>query len=96
MRILKQSQSAEKLEREDPLGFLKLQFAAKYQNICRRDLLATEKNFRKVAQCRKKLKPYSLVLFCFVSYDKNGVTERGCREKFKGEPYNLVRFCILL
>ena len=30
MRILKQSQSAEKLEMGDPLGFLKLQFAAKY------------------------------------------------------------------
>ena len=33
MRILKQSHSAEKLERGDPLGFLKLQFAAKYQKI---------------------------------------------------------------
>ena len=31
MRILKQSHSDEKLERGDPLGFLKLQFAAKYQ-----------------------------------------------------------------
>ena len=31
MRILKQSHSAKKLERGDPLGFLKLQFAAKYQ-----------------------------------------------------------------
>ena len=31
MRILKQSHSAEKVERGDPLGFLKLQFAAKYQ-----------------------------------------------------------------
>ena len=30
MRILK-SHSAEKLERGDPLGFLKLQFTAKYQ-----------------------------------------------------------------
>ena len=29
MRIWKQSHSAEKLERGDPLGFLKLQFAAK-------------------------------------------------------------------
>ena len=33
MRLLKQSHSAEKLERGDPLGFLKLQFAAKYQKI---------------------------------------------------------------
>ena len=31
MRILKQSHSAKKLERGDPLGFSKLQFAAKYQ-----------------------------------------------------------------
>ena len=31
MRFLKQSHSAEKLERGDPLGFLKLQFAAKYK-----------------------------------------------------------------
>ena len=29
MRSLKQPHSAEKLERGDPLGFLKLQFAAK-------------------------------------------------------------------
>ena len=31
MRIFKQSHSAEKVERGDSLGFLKLQFAAKYQ-----------------------------------------------------------------
>ena len=31
MRILKQFHSAEKVERGNPLGFLKLQFAAKYQ-----------------------------------------------------------------
>ena len=31
MRSLKQSHSAEKLERGAPLGFLKLQFAAKNQ-----------------------------------------------------------------
>ena len=33
IRILSQSHSAEKLERGDPLGFLKLQFAVKYQKI---------------------------------------------------------------
>ena len=64
MRFLKQSHSAEKLERGDPLGFLKLQFAAKYHKTCRGDSLATKKNLRKsrtvpkkferVAQCRKK------------------------------------------
>ena len=31
IRIFSQSHSAEKLERRDPLGFLKLQFAVKYQ-----------------------------------------------------------------
>ena len=31
MRISSQSHSAEKLERGDALGFLKLQFAVKYQ-----------------------------------------------------------------
>ena len=31
MRILKQCHIAEKLGRGDPLGFLKLEFAAKYQ-----------------------------------------------------------------
>ena len=30
-RVLKQSHSAEKVERGEPLCFLKLQFAAKYQ-----------------------------------------------------------------
>ena len=33
MRSLKQSYSAKTLERGDPLGFLKLQFATKYQKI---------------------------------------------------------------
>ena len=31
MRDLKQSHSAEKVKKGDPLGFLKLQFVAKYQ-----------------------------------------------------------------
>ena len=35
MRFLKQSHSAEKLEMGDNLGFLKLQFAAKYQKTLR-------------------------------------------------------------
>ena len=63
IRILSQSHSAEKLERGDPLGFLKLQFAVKYQKTWRGDPLET-KFRKKIAQCRKKLKPYSLVLFC--------------------------------
>ena len=51
MTILSQSHSAEKLERGDPLGFLKLQFAVKYQKNLKGD-----KKIQKVAQCRKKLK----------------------------------------
>ena len=31
MKILKQSDGDEKLKRDDPLSFLKLQFAAKYE-----------------------------------------------------------------
>ena len=55
MRILKQSHSAEKLERGDPLVFLKLQFAAKYQKT-RRGPFGDKKVSKKVAQCRKKFK----------------------------------------
>ena len=68
MRILSQSHSAEKLERGDPLGFLKLQFAVKYQKTSRGDRLETKKH-------EKNSNP--IVSSCFVSYDKNGVTERG-------------------
>ena len=53
--ILFQSQSAEKLERGDPLGFLKLHFALKYQKTLKGDPLVT-KNSKKITQCRKRLK----------------------------------------
>ena len=56
MRFLKQSHSAEKLERGDPLGFLKLQFAAKYQKNLKGGPFGDKKIRKKVAQCRKKLK----------------------------------------
>ena len=45
--------SAKKLKRGDHLGFLKLQFAAKYQKKIKEDPLETKKNRIKVAQCRK-------------------------------------------
>ena len=32
---------------------------------------------KKVAQCRKNSKGDPIVSFCFVTYDKNGLTERG-------------------
>ena len=51
MRNLKQSHSAEKLRRGDPLGFLKLQFAANYQKKLERG----QKTSKKVAQCRKSI-----------------------------------------
>ena len=38
----------------DPLGFLKLHFAAKYRKTSSGDPLATKKVREKVAQCRKK------------------------------------------
>ena len=54
IRILSQSHSAEKLERGDPLGFLKLQFAVKYQKTWRGDPLETKKNFEKSRTMPKK------------------------------------------
>ena len=44
MKILKQSHSAGKLEKVDPLGFLKLQFAAKYQKKLEGETLWRQKN----------------------------------------------------
>ena len=54
MRFLEQSHSAEKLEKGDPLGFLKLQFAAKYQKNLKGDPLATK--IRKNGTLVKKFK----------------------------------------
>ena len=59
MIILKQSHSAEKLERGDPLGFLILQFVVKYQKTGR-GTLSRQKIEKKVAQCRKKFKGITL------------------------------------
>ena len=72
---MSQSHSAEKLERGDPLGFSKLQFAVKYRKIRRGDPLDTKKIRKKSHSAEKKLNP--IVSSGFVSYDKNGVTERG-------------------
>ena len=64
----------QKVERGDPLSFLKLQFPAKYQKI-RSETLWRQKNRKKVAQCRKKLK--WVVSSNFVSYIEQGVNKRG-------------------
>ena len=66
MRIVKQSHSAKKLERGDPLGFWKLQFVAKYQKIRRGDPLETIKISKKKSHSAEKNSkggPYSLVRF---------------------------------
>ena len=47
MRIPKKSLIAKKFKRGDPLGFLKLQFAAKYQNKLERGPCGDKKNFEK-------------------------------------------------
>ena len=49
--ILSKSQSVEKLERGDPLDFLKLQFAVKYQ---KRGTLWRQKNFQKKSHSAEK------------------------------------------
>ena len=54
MRILKQSHSAEKLER-GPFGVFETSVCCKISKNLKEDPLATKK-FRKVAQCRKKFK----------------------------------------
>ena len=54
MRIFKQSQ-CQKIERRDLLGFLRLQFAAKYQKTRRRDPLATNKTSKKCRTVPKKI-----------------------------------------
>ena len=68
MRILKKSPSAEKLKMGNPLGFLKLQFAAKYFKNLKGDSLAAKKIQKKVAQCQKNSKggPCSPVRFCIL------------------------------
>ena len=49
-----QSYSAEILKREDPLGFLALSFAAKYQKNLKVGHFEGKRNRKKVAQCQKK------------------------------------------
>ena len=67
MRISKQSHSAERLERGDPLGLWNFSML---QNI--RKLEGGPKKFeKKVAQCRKKIKGGPVVPSGFVSFVKN-------------------------
>ena len=69
--MLKQCHSAEKLERGDPSGFLKFQFAAKYQKI-EGGTLWRQKNSKKIRTVPKKYKwGDPVVPPGFVSYVKN-------------------------
>ena len=54
MRILSQSQSAEKLGRGDPLGFSKLQFAVKYQKNLKGEPFGDKKKFEKKSHSAEK------------------------------------------
>ena len=74
---MSQSHSAEKLERGDPLGFLKLQFAVKYHKIRRGTLWRQKKFEKKSHSAEKNSKGDPIVSSGFVSHDKNEVTERG-------------------
>ena len=66
-----------KTERGDPLEFSNIHFVAKQQKIEGGTLWRQKKIRKKVAQCRKNSKGDPIVSSGFVSYDKNGVTERG-------------------
>ena len=70
MRILKQSQSAEKLESGDPLGFLKLHFTAKYQNL-EGGPFGDKKMGKKSHSAENNLKEDPVDPSGFVSYVKN-------------------------
>ena len=70
MRFLKQSHSAEKLEMGDNLGFLKLQFAAKYQKTLR-GTIWRQKKIEKSHSAEKKFKGGPCSPSGFVSYVKN-------------------------
>ena len=73
----KTSHSAKQLEREDPLGFLKLQFAAKYYENLKRGPLATKKIEKKSHSAKKIQRGDLIVSSGFVSCVKKGVNCRG-------------------
>ena len=73
--ILKQSQSAEKGKKGDSLGFLKLQFVAKYR--LKVVPFGDRNKFRKESRTvwNKIQREYPTVSSGFVSYVKNGINE---------------------
>ena len=62
------SHSAEKVERGDPLGFLKLQFAAKYQKNLKGEPFGDKKISKKSHSAEKNSRrgPFSPVPFCIL------------------------------
>ena len=61
-----------------PLGFINIYSVAKYKKTRKGDSFQTLKNFRKIAQCRKKIERGDpLVSSGFVGYVKKGKNERG-------------------
>ena len=75
----KKLHSAEKCKRGCPSGFINIHSVAKYQKTRTGDPLGTneilEKKSRKVPKKTQRGDP--IVSSCFVSYDKNGLPERG-------------------
>ena len=71
MKILKKSHGAKKFKRGDPLGFLKLHFAAKYlKNF--EGALWRQKNATKKSHCAEKIQRENLIFPSgFLSYVKN-------------------------
>ena len=82
MRILKVSQ-CRKTRKGNPLCFLKLQFAAKYQKTWRGDRLATKEKFENFLKIQKKNEKWE--------FWKSHNAEKNS----KGGPCSPVRFCIL-
>ena len=76
---MSQSHSAEQLEKGRPFGLFETSTCCKISKNLKWDPLETKKIRKKVAQCRKNSNP--IVSSCFVSYNKNGVTERGPLKK---------------
>ena len=73
---MKQSHSAEKLERGGPLGFLILQFASKYQKNSK-GTLWRQKNQKSRKVPKQNQRDDSTVSSGFVSYVENGINEWG-------------------
>ena len=75
--ILNQCHSAEKLRRGDPLNFLKLQFAAKYQKNLGGPFGEKKLSRKKSYSDEKNSKGDPVAPSSFVSYVKNEVNKRG-------------------